>query len=115
MFLPADQFKTKYPTCTPSQGNISVARKPGAQGNAFGDYTCYSGAVFAFNYQAVGNVIITPQQRYGAFASGGYDINSYVSLFTEVFHNTTKSKSEIAPLPFDAQADNIRWVQLIEH
>ncbi|HZP11687.1 MAG TPA: TonB-dependent receptor plug domain-containing protein [Nevskiaceae bacterium] len=113
MFLPADatapgtgQTFGEFYGCNVSGGNISVARKPGAEGTALGDYTCYSGAQFAFNYQAVGNVIVTPQQRYGMFASASYDINSYVTLFTEFFHNTTKSNSQIAPLPFDAQADN---------
>jgi outer membrane receptor protein involved in Fe transport len=106
MFLPAATFGAQFPTCSVSGGNISVARIPGAAGTTLADYTCYTSAQFAFNYQAVGNVIVTPQQRYGLFASGNYDINSHVTLFTEVFHNTTKSNSQIAPLPFDAQADN---------
>ncbi|MDB5984958.1 MAG: TonB-dependent receptor [Nevskia sp.] len=95
-----------FSSCTPSSGLVSVTRNAGATGSAPSDYHCYSSAD-SFNYQAVGNVVMTPQERYGLFTSGNYDLTDKVQFYTEFFHNVTNSDSSIAPLPFDARSDDV--------
>jgi iron complex outermembrane receptor protein len=93
--------------CTPnSAGNISVTRKDGATGTALTDYRCVTGAD-SFNFQAVGNYDVTPSERTGAFAMGNYKLTENVETYLEFFHNKTTSRSQVAPLPLNLQADSI--------
>jgi iron complex outermembrane recepter protein len=89
-------------TCT----NLTrIASRPG---NAIGDFRCFTGADL-FNYQAVGNLELTPQERLGVFVSGNYDIVDGVTGYLDAFTNRTRSAGQIAPLPFDGRPgqDNI--------
>jgi outer membrane receptor protein involved in Fe transport len=83
----------------------SVTRIAGASGNSTADYRCYNGATDAFNYQAVGNVDLTPQERTGLFALGNYKITDTLEVFAEIFHNKTVSSQTIAPVPVDMLND----------
>jgi iron complex outermembrane recepter protein len=82
-----------------------IATRPGT---AIGDFRCFAGTD-AFNYQAVGNLQLTPQERTGAFVAGNYDFTDTVSGYFEGFVNKTRSAGQIAPLPFDGRPgqDNI--------
>ncbi|MFC4820786.1 TonB-dependent receptor plug domain-containing protein [Dokdonella ginsengisoli] len=88
----------------------SVTLIAGRSGGSPGDYRCYVGSGpnnDAYNYQRVGNLILTPQERTSAFALGNYKITDSVTGYLEVYANKTRSRSQIAPLPFDAQNDAV--------
>src|SRR5262249_38015211 len=70
-----------------------------------GDYRCYSGATDAYNYQPL-NLLMTPQERGSLFSQVNYDINDYLSVYGEALYTHTSSGFQIAPLPFDARADD---------
>lgn len=86
----------------------ALTRNASAPGTAIGDFRCFTSADL-FNYQAVGNLQLTPQERAGVFASGNYDFTETVSGYFEGFVNKTRSAFQIAPLPFDGRPgqDNI--------
>lgn len=96
-----------YPECrrNPTDTTVGVTLDAGS-GSSQGDYRCYSGDD-AYNYQRIGNLILTPQERTSAFAIGNYKITDSVTGYLEVYANKTRSRSEIAPLPFDAQNDAV--------
>ncbi len=85
----------------------SVTRVADAPGNNLAtDYRCYDPQGDAYNYQPF-NLIMTPQERGSIFANYEYDINESVQLYSEVLYSRTSSGFEIAPLPFDALADDV--------
>jgi outer membrane receptor protein involved in Fe transport len=81
-----------------------VASSPGT--NLATDYRCYSGLTDAYNYQPF-NLIMTPQERGSIFANYEYDVNEAVQMYAEVLYSRTSSGFMIAPLPFDALADDV--------
>ncbi len=84
----------------------SVTRVAGSPGsNLATDYRCYA-PTDAYNYQPF-NLIMTPQERGSIFANYEYDINEAVQLYAEVLYSRTSSGFQIAPLPFDAVADDV--------
>jgi len=85
----------------------SLTRVAGASGATLdtANYRCYTGGD-AYNYQPF-NLIMTPQERGSLFANYEYDINEAVQLYTEVLYSRTSSGFQIAPLPFDALADDV--------
>lgn len=84
----------------------SVTRIDGAAGSAPSDYRCYNGLEDAYNYQPL-NLILTPQERVATFAKVNYAINDYVEAYASALLNRTHSGFQIAPLPFDAQVDDV--------
>jgi len=52
-----------------------------------------------FNFQAVGNQILTPQERASGFVVGNYKLTDSVTAYLEVYATRYSSKSQIAPLP----------------
>jgi outer membrane receptor protein involved in Fe transport len=88
-------------------GCASVTRVAGSPGtNLATDYRCYVGATDSYNYQPF-NLIMTPQERGSIFANYEYDINDAMQLYAEVLYSRTSSGFQIAPLPFDSQADDV--------
>ncbi len=87
-------------------GCTKVTRLAGTDGTALGDYQCFSQSADAFNYQPY-NLIMTPQERGALFSTANYKINDDLEAYAEVLVNHTHSGFEIAPLPFDATADNV--------
>jgi len=61
-------------------------------------YDCWDWDKDTFNY-APANYHLTPQERYGMFASGSYEINDKVRVFTELNFSRRTSKTKLAPLP----------------
>ncbi|UXI69387.1 TonB-dependent receptor [Tahibacter amnicola] len=93
--------------CTNASNGGSVTRIPGAAGDSLDDYRCFRGADDAYNFQAVANRVMTPQERASLFIVGNYRLTDSVEAYLEAFHNKTSSSSAIAPLPFDARTDNV--------
>jgi outer membrane receptor protein involved in Fe transport len=88
-------------------GCASVTRIAANSGsNLATDYRCYNGLTDAYNYQPF-NLIMTPQERGSIFANYEYDVNEAVQLYAEVLYSRTTSGFMIAPLPFDALADDV--------
>lgn len=102
IFVPADLF----PECRRNPTDTSVGVTRNTNGNGLDAYRCYSGSD-AFNYQRVGNLILTPQERTGAFMLGNYKLTDSITGYLELYANKTRSRSQIAPLPFDAQNDAV--------
>lgn len=84
----------------------SVTRKTGTDGTTLADYRCFAGAPDRFNFQPY-NLDITPQERGALFTKVNYDLSDWATAYTEVIYNHTHSGFQIAPLPFDANADQI--------
>ncbi len=61
-------------------------------------YDCWDWNKDTYNF-APANYHLTPQERYGFFASGSYEVNDYVRVFTELSFNRRTSKTKLAPLP----------------
>ncbi|MER3546358.1 MAG: hypothetical protein C4338_01675, partial [Rhodanobacteraceae bacterium] len=79
---------------------------PPGTGQALTDYRCYSGATDAYNYQAL-NFDQTPVERTNAFLTGTYQLTDSVQAYMQFFHSKTTSESALAPLPFDANSDQV--------
>ena len=65
------------------------------------DYRCYNAATDDYNFQAHGNVDLTPQERTNAFVVGNYKLTDNIETYLEFFHNKTQSASQLAPQPID--------------
>ena len=104
--IPTGRFY--FPAGTPGlpTGCSSVTRSAGAAGDTLDDYRCYAGLSDAYNYQPL-NLIMTPQERGSIFANYDYQINDAMQLYAEVLYSRTSSGFQIAPLPFDALADDV--------
>ncbi len=100
-------FIDNDPALVALYGCNSVTLTPGATGTSTGDFRCFSFGRDAFNYQAVGNLQLTPSERSGLFATGNYDITDNIKAYVDVFINRTRSASQIAPLPFDGLSDGV--------
>jgi iron complex outermembrane receptor protein len=88
-------------------GCNSVTLDPSKTGTALSDFRCFSFPRDGFNYQAVGNLELTPQERTGLFVSGNFDLTDNVTAYVDAFANKTRSAAQIAPLPFDGLTDGI--------
>jgi len=108
-FINADPALKAYYGCN------SVTLKAGQPGTALSDFRCFSFGTDAFNYQAVGNLELTPQERTGLFVTANFDINDNVTAYVDAFTNKTRSASQIAPLPFDGLSDGIALSQYSQY
>jgi len=100
--IPAGTVNLTGPGCG-SGANVPLTRIEGRPGTSWGDFRCFNPATDLFNYQAVGNLQLTPQERGGIFFAGRFDINDSMTAYTEVYTQNTRSYGQIAPLPFDAR------------
>jgi iron complex outermembrane recepter protein len=100
-------FINNDPALVAQYGCNSVTLTPGTTGANQSDFRCFSFGRDAFNYQAVGNLELTPSERSGLFVTGNYDITDNINAYVDVFTNRTRSASQIAPLPFDGLSDGV--------
>jgi iron complex outermembrane receptor protein len=94
--------------CPASSAN-TVTRIAGTNGTSLADYRCFNNGGpndDHFNFQPY-NLDITPQERGALFTKVNYDLSDWATAYTEVIYNHTHSGSQLAPLPFDANADEI--------
>jgi len=95
-------------SCIGGNGFALVTRTPGASGASPSDFRCYvGGETDSFNYQGVGNVELTPQERSGISFTGNYDVTESVNAFVDLYTQDTRSAGIIAPLPFFSDFDGI--------
>ncbi|MBL8245875.1 MAG: TonB-dependent receptor plug domain-containing protein, partial [Rhodanobacteraceae bacterium] len=94
--------------CVGGNGFANVTRIEGRNGASPSDFRCYvGGETDSFNYQGVGNVELTPQERYGIAFSGNLEIVEGVNAYMDVHTQNTRSAGIIAPLPFFSDFDGI--------
>jgi outer membrane receptor protein involved in Fe transport len=92
-----DNLEAQFGNC----GAVTL-KTLGSAGTSLSDYKCYTGAD-GFNFQAHGNVELTPQERTNAFVLGNYKLTESVETYLEAYHNKTQSASQIAPQPIDTK------------
>ena len=71
------------------------------------DFRCYSSATDGFNFQAVGNYDLVPNERTGAFVLGNYKLTDNVEAYVELLYHKTVTHTQLAPYPFDLSSNNI--------
>ena len=84
----------------PKGGDRVTLKNLGSAGTSLSDYKCYTPAD-GYNFQAHGNLELTPQERSNAFVVGNYKLTDSIETYLEFFHNKTQSASQIAPQPID--------------
>jgi len=87
----------------------SVTRITGTPGTSLSDYRCFNDGGpndDHFNFQPY-NLNLTPQERASFFTKANYEINDYITAYTTIIYNHTHSAAQLAPLPFDANADEV--------
>lgn len=92
--------------CAGTGANVTLTRRAGAVGDDMSDFRCYDGAGPAndsYNFQTV-NVVMTPQERYGAFLQHSAQLTDVVDFFAEAFYHNTLSAFQIAAEPLDASS-----------
>lgn len=97
------------PTAEIPNPNIALTRRNGAPGTSPGDFRCFNGQSDVYNFQADGNLDLTPQERVSMFINGNYQLGDFAEAFIVGAWNKTKSRFRIAPLPFDGRpaVDNV--------
>jgi outer membrane receptor protein involved in Fe transport len=102
-----------------THGSVGAGQSDPTTFNNPTGYDCWDGSKDAYNY-APANYHLTPNERYGLFITGHYEINDSMDFFTEISYTNRKAQTKLAPLPlapyaffgFDApySADNY-WNQ----
>lgn len=91
--------------CGGSSANVNLTRIEGRAGTSIADFKCFE-ASDLFNYQAVGNVQLTPQERTGLFVTSNYFVTESTTAYMTAWSQNTSSYGQIAPLPFDGRPAN---------
>ncbi len=96
------------PNCG-SGANVVLTRIDGRPGTSTSDFRCFDNLNDVYNFQADGNLNLTPQERTAMFVSGNYQLSGNVEAFVLGSWLKTESSFFIAPLPFDGRAavDNV--------
>src|SRR5262249_33122934 len=71
------------------------------------DFRCYHSATDSFNFQAVGNYDLIPNERTSVFALGNYKITDSVEAYTELLYHKMVAHTRLAPYPFDLVSNNL--------
>jgi iron complex outermembrane recepter protein len=88
---------------------VTLTRIEGTSGSSPSNFRCFNPSTDVYNFQADGNLNLTPQERTALFLSGNYQISDNVEAFLLGSWLRTDSAFFIAPLPFDGRAavDNV--------
>jgi iron complex outermembrane recepter protein len=90
-------------TCLGGPNNAVLTRRSDRPGTQISDFRCFSNASDLYNYQAVGNLQLTPQERAGLFFAGNFNVTDDITAYAEAWNQNTRSAYAIAPLPFDGR------------
>jgi outer membrane receptor protein involved in Fe transport len=90
------------PNCG-AQSNVVLTRIGGTPGSTGGNFRCFDSLNDVYNFQADGNLNLTPQERTNLFLSGNYQLTEHTEAFLLASWNRTESAFKIAPLPFDGR------------
>jgi iron complex outermembrane recepter protein len=89
--------------CPGSNPTVALTRRDGRAGTSWSDFRCFDNSTDLFNYQAVGNLQLTPQERGGVFLASRFNLSDSATLYTDLYTQNTRAYGQIAPLPFDAR------------
>ena len=100
-------FDFSDPACAAyTGGTATVIRTEGAAGSSGSDFRCFIGSGPGndnFNFQP-DNVVVTPQNRYGIFTQGSYDLGENLEAFVSATYHNTDASFQIAPEAYDGRA-----------
>src|SRR3984957_1136225 len=71
------------------------------------DFRCYHSATDGFNFQAVGNYDLIPNERTGVFVLGNYKLTDNVEAYAELLYHKMVAHQQLAPYPFDLASNNV--------
>jgi iron complex outermembrane receptor protein len=111
-FVPGTSAVVKALGCPVSSGVSSVTlsgnKLPGqTTAPAAGDFRCYSSSTDGFNFQAVGNYDLIPNERTGVFLLGNYKLTDNVEAYVELLYHKMVAHQQLAPYPFDLTSNNL--------
>ncbi len=102
--VPRSAVPSINPTgCLGGPNNVVLTLRAGQPGTQVSDFRCFSNASDLYNYQAVGNLQLTPQERAGIFFAGNFNVTDTITAYAEAWNQNTRSAFAIAPLPFDGR------------
>ena len=90
------------PNCG-AQANVVLTRIDGRSGASGGDFRCFDSLNDVYNFQADGNLNLTPQERTNLFMKGSFQLTEDTEAFLLGAWNRTESSFSLAPLPFDGR------------
>ena len=101
-------------SCPGTTATVALTRRDGASGSGWGDFRCFDPANDNYNFQADGNLTLTPQERTSVFGKGEYSLTDSVDAFFLAAWTNTRASYRLAPLPFDGR-DSVDDVPLSRH
>ncbi|HEY2394883.1 MAG TPA: TonB-dependent receptor plug domain-containing protein, partial [Rudaea sp.] len=72
-----------------------------------GEFRCYNSSSDGFNFQAVGNYDLIPNERTGLFVLGNYKLTDNVEAYTELLFHKMVAHTQLAPYPFDLVSNGL--------
>ena len=90
------------PNCG-AEADVVLTRIDGTPGASGGDFRCFDGLRDVYNFQADGNLNLTPQERANLFMKGSFQLTDSTEAFLLGTWNRTESSFALAPLPFDGR------------
>ncbi len=70
-------------------------------------FRCYNSKNDQFNFQAVGNYDLIPNERTGLFVLGNYKLTDSVEAYTELLYHKMVAHTQLAPYPFDLVSNQL--------
>jgi iron complex outermembrane receptor protein len=105
-FIPAGSPAATAAGCT--SVTLSGNKLPGqTTAPGAGDFRCYSSQTDGFNFQAVGNYDLIPNERTGVFLLGNYKLTDNVEAYVELLYHKMVAHQQLAPYPFDLVGNNL--------
>jgi outer membrane receptor protein involved in Fe transport len=71
------------------------------------DFRCYNPTTDGFNFQAVGNYNLLPNERTSVFVLGSYRLTDSVDAYAELVYHKMVAHAQFAPYPFDLTQNNL--------
>ena len=105
-FLPAGSAAATQLGCTKvtlSGSHLPTQTTP----PSISDFRCYNSSTDGFNFQAVGNYDLIPNERTGVFVLGNYKLTENVEAYAELLYHKMVAHQRLAPYPFDLFSNNI--------
>ena len=112
-FIPLNSPVAQALGCAPAGPGITSVTLSGNQlptqttPPSASDFRCYHSSTDGFNFQAVGNYNLIPNERTGVFALGNYKLTDNVEAYVELLYHKMVAHTQLAPYPFDLVSNNL--------
>jgi outer membrane receptor protein involved in Fe transport len=105
-FLPAGSPAAVAAGCT--SVTLSGNKLPGSTTPpTASDFRCYNSTTDGFNFQAVGNYDLIPNERTGVFLLGNYKLTDNIEAYVELLYHKEVAHQQLAPYPFDLSSNGV--------